>query len=253
MRFSANLGFLFTDRPLVEAVAAAGRAGFDAVECHWPFEVPPAELKAACAAAGVPLLALNTWAGDRSKGMFGYAALPDHAETARAEIDRAVDYAAASGAGAVHVMAGVGGTDAAFVASLDYACGKAEAKGLTILIEPLNTKDAPGYHLTSTAHALRLIDEVGRPNLKVMFDCYHLEIMEGDLLHLYRSMKDHVGHIQFAAVPDRGEPDRGTPDYPRLLPALRDAGYDGFFGAEYRPRSGRTEDGLGWMADYEGV
>lgn len=242
MRLSANLGFLFTDRPLTEAVAAAAGAGFGAVECHWPYDTPPEALKAACAAAGVPLLGLNTRKG--GDGAFGRAALPGREAEARAGIDEAIRYARAAGGTAVHVMAGVGGDADVFADALAYAT--ARARDLTILIEPINTRDVPGYHLSSTRDAMALQDRIGADNLKIMFDCYHLQIMEGDLFTRATAMLDRIGHIQFAAVPDRGEPDAGEVNYAWLLPALRDAGYTGWFGAEYKPRP-NTPAPFAWL------
>jgi len=250
IRLSANLGFLFSDQDLCGAVRAAAQAGFDAVECHWPFDTNSNTLKATCEELGLPMLGLNTWPGDRAGVDFGLAALADRQEDARREIDRALDYAAASGTRAVHVMAGVGGDEETFARNLDYACARAAKDSLSILIEPLNTRDVPDYVLTGTVQAMRLQDRVGADNLKIMFDCYHMQIMQGDLLKTAAAMMDRIGHIQFAAVPDRGEPDIGEVNYAWLLPALVDAGYDGYFGAEYRPRGADTAAGLGWLRTF---
>jgi hydroxypyruvate isomerase len=251
MKFSANLGFLYTDLPLVEAVHAARADGFDALECHFPYDTPPGDLKAALAATGLRMLALNTWPGDRAAGDFGLAALPDRVDEAHAQIARAVSYAAAAGVEAVHVMAGRtdGGRDAeaCFRAALGHACDLAAAQGLGVLIEPINTRDVPGYHLSGTAHAERILDDLARSNLKIMFDCYHMQIMQGDLATTLGHLLPKVGHIQIAAVPDRAEPDHGEVAYDWLMRHLSAMGYPGFVGAEYRP-AGTTRDGLGWMA-----
>lgn len=251
MKFSANLGFLYTDLSLTDAVFAAKEGGFDALECHFPYDTPPADLKAALDATGLRMLGMNTWPGDRTAGDFGLAALVDRVEEARAEIDRAFDYAAAAGVEAVHVMAGRtdGGTavENCFRTNLNYACDLAAARDLTVLIEPINTRDVAGYHLSGTAQAAQIIDDLARPELKIMFDCYHMQIMQGDLVTSVAALLPKIGHIQIAAVPDRGEPDRGEVDYGWLLPQLCTLGYQGYFGAEYRPRAG-TDAGLGWMA-----
>ena len=115
--------------------------------------------------------------------------------------------------------------------------------GITALIEPLNPLDAPGYFLADLKTALRVLDEVGSPALKIMFDCYHLQILQGDLLRTFREVRPQVGHIQFAGVPNRDEPDCGEVDYRRLLQEILEAGYDGYFGAEYRPR----RDDFAWI------
>lgn len=247
MRFSANLGFLFTDRPLPEAVRAAARAGFDAVECHFPYDTDPGALSAALEDTGLPMLSLNTAPG----ASFGLAAMPGQEAEARAAIDQALDYAAEIGAGMVHVMAGKSGggaqAEATFRANLAHACERAAAQGITVLIEPINQRDAPGYHLSHVEQAAETIAALGAPNLKVLFDCYHVQIMQGDLSRRFEAYRDLIGHVQIAAVPDRGEPDQGEVDLAWLLPRL---GHPGPIGAEYRPRSS-TEEGLGWLKAFQ--
>lgn len=251
MRFSANLGFLYEGRDLPARVRAAARDGFDAVECHWPYDVPAAGLRAALAETGLPLLSLNTRPGDLSAGDFGLAALPGREAEARAALAEALDYAATAGARGVHVMAGrTGGgpaAEACYRAALAEAADRAAPRGLQVLIEPLNPRDAPGYHLASLDHALAIVADLDRPNLKVLFDAYHIQILHGDLTRRFAQALPHVGQVQIAGVPDRGEPDAGEVHYPNLLAAMRAAGWTGPVGAEYRPRRGRTEDGLGWL------
>jgi hydroxypyruvate isomerase len=251
MKFSANLGFLYTDLSLSDAVAAAAADGFAALECHFPYDTPPEVLKAALSRSGLPMLGLNTWPGDRAKGDFGLAALPDRVDEARGEIERAFSYAAAAGVGAVHVMAGRtdGGAkaEACFRTNIGYACDLAAPLEIDVLIEPINTRDVAGYHLSGTDHAERIIDDLGRPELKLMFDCYHMQIMQGDLAKTIERLLPKIGHIQIAAVPDRGEPDRGEVDYGWLVPHLDALGYRGFIGAEYRPSGDATSAGLDWM------
>jgi len=252
MRYAANLGFLYADLSLPDAVRAAARAGFDAVECHFPYATPATDLTAALDETGLRMLALNTWPGDRAAGEFGLCALPGRVDDARHEIKRAVDYATAARMDAVHVMAGrTDGSDAAntcFCDNLRFACDLAAPRGLRILIEPINTRDVPGYHLSGTDHAARILDAVGHDALQVMFDCYHMQIMQGDLLRTVERLLPKIGHIQIAAVPDRGEPDAGEVNYPWLIARLADIGYDGHIGAEYRPRAGGdTFAGLTWL------
>jgi hydroxypyruvate isomerase len=252
MRFSANLGFLWTELALPEAIRAAKAAGFDAVECHWPYDVPAEEVRAALEETGLPMLGLNTRKGDVAAGENGLAALPGREADARAAIDEALAYARAVGAGAVHVMAGFGSGAAAeetFRANLAHACAAVEPDGITILIEPLNRHDAPGYFLSTTDQARRIIADVGAPNLKLMFDCYHVGRMEGDLTTRFRDLLPVIGHVQFAAVPDRGPPDRGEIDFGFVLPALEAAGWAAPMGAEYRP-GGDTGASLGWMKGF---
>ncbi|MEM8788272.1 MAG: TIM barrel protein [Pseudomonadota bacterium] len=247
---SANLGFLWTDRPLPDRIRAAASAGFDAVECHFPYDTHPDEVRAALQETGLPLLGLNTRPGDAAAGDFGLAALPDRAEEARAAIDQATDYAAAVGCGAIHVMAGRGGTDVAFADALAYALDRTQGSDRTILIEPINTHDVPDYFLNTPTQAAEIIARIGHPRLRMMFDCYHVARQTGDILAQFTTHRAWVAHVQFAGVPDRAEPDTGQVDYPDLLRRIRDAGYAGPFGAEYRPR-GATDDGLAWMEAYD--
>ena len=250
MRFSANLGFLWADRPLPEAVRAAQAAGFDAVELHWPYETPAQELKAALEETGLPCLGLNTRRGDVAGGENGLSAVPGREADARAAIDEAIAYARAIGAGAVHVMAGYAAGPAAheaFLTSLAHACESAPE--LTVLIEPLNHYDAPGYFLSGSDQAAAIVREVGAPNLRLMFDCYHLQIMEGDVTRRLERLLPLVGHVQIAAVPDRGAPDHGELDHGHLLPAIEAMGWDRPVGAEYKPAGG-TDETLGWLSRY---
>jgi len=250
-RFSANLGFLWNDRPLADAIRAAGAAGFDAVECHWPYDQDPTLVKAALKETGLSMLGLNTRRGDARAGENGLAALVGREKEARAAIDEAVAYADAIDAGNIHVMAGFASGAAAqacFITNLRYAADVAAARGRTILIEPLNQYDAPGYFLNHTDMARRIIEAVGAPNLKLMFDCYHIQILEGDLTRRIDANLDITGHIQFAGVPSRGRPDEGEVNFAHIFAHLAAAGYDAPLGAEYRPDSGDTDGSLGWMA-----
>lgn len=247
MRFSANLGFLWSDRPLPEAIRAAKAAGFDAVECHWPYDTPPVDVAAALAETGLRMLGLNTRRG--SAGENGLAALPGREAEARAAIDEAIAYAVATDTAAVHVMAGLASgptADATLRDNLQYACGKAIRHGLTVLIEPLNRYDASGYFLSTSAQGAAIIRDLDLANLKLMFDCYHLQIMEGDITRRLGDLLDLIGHVQIAAVPDRGPPDHGELDYRHVLTELDRLGWDIPIGAEYKdPRP--TGETLDWL------
>jgi 2-dehydrotetronate isomerase len=249
MKFSANLGFLFRELPLPDAVRAAARAGFQAIECHWPYETDPAALRAALDETGLPFLSLNTRPGDTATGEFGLSAVPGREAEARRFIDEAVDYAVATGARNVHVLAGrAAGPEAraTFAENLLYADARLGAHSVGLLIEPLNHRDAPGNFLRTVEEAAVLVEALAIRRLKVMFDCYHQQIEGGDLLMRFKAHAANVGHVQFAGVPLRGEPDAGEVAYDRLLPAIAAAGYAGWFGAEYKPQAG-TEAGLGWL------
>jgi len=251
MKFSANLGFLWTELELPDAIRTAKAAGFDAVECHWPYAVPAAEVKAALEETGLEILGLNAPKGD-GPGDFGIAALPGREAEARASIDAAMDYAAATGTGAVHVLAGLDGAETPYVEALGYACEKAAPLGITVLIEPINTLEKPGYFMSTTAHAEAILETVGAENLKIMFDCYHVQLMEGGLSHRLERLLPKIGHVQIAAVPDRGAPDHGEVDFTYIHKHLKALGWSHPIGAEYKP-GGPTEPTLGWLKPAQSI
>jgi len=252
-RFSANLGFLWPELPLIGRIHAAARAGFKAVEMHWPYDVPAPEVGAAAREAGITILGINTVPGDLGRGERGLGALPGREREFQAAIDQSIEYCAASGASAIHAMAG--NVSAAerpaarpvFAANLAQAATKAAAHGLTVLLEPLNPRDNPGYFYSRLEEAAELIAQVGQPNLKLQLDVYHVAIAQGDVLTRLECHMPVTGHVQIAAVPSRAEPDEGEIAYPAIFRALDQLGYAGWVGAEYRPRAG-TDAGLGWLA-----
>ena len=235
---------------LPDAIRAAAAAGFDAVECHFPYDQDISAIRAALAETGLPMLGLNTTRGDIASGQFGRAAVPGLEAEARADIEQGIRFGSAIGAGHLHVMAGVAaGAEAGrtFCDNLTFAADLAAKHAMQILIEPLNRYDNPGYFLNSTAQAAEIIAAVNRPNLKLMFDCYHVQIMEGDVIRRFEALLPNIGHVQIAGVPERNEPDRGEIAYERLIPAIYELGYTGYIGAEYRP-SKSIEPSLRWTA-----
>lgn len=246
MRLSANLGFLWPELPLTERIAAAGRAGFGAVELHWPYDVPAADIRAAADRAGLRILALNSPRGDVAAGEFGMACLAGRGAEFRETVALAVDYARVLGAGAVHVMAGKPADDGwrdRLVDSLRQACDAAE--GLTVLIEALNTTDNPGYAYATVDAADQIRRAVGRPNLRLMLDAYHEAMGGQDPAATWRRHRPHIGHVQIAGCPGRAEPAPDAAPLLGLFAVLAADGYDGWIGCEYRPAAG-TEAGLGW-------
>lgn len=250
--FSANLGFLYTDMALADRIVAAAEDGFDAVEMHDPFDVEATEIASRLRQTGLKCLSINTRRGDATKGMVGLAAIAGHQHEAQDMIDEAITYAAAIDCPHVHVLSGriaAGSRDDALVVlteNLRYAARKAAGQGITILVEPINDRDVPGYAITRPAEAAAVIAAVGEPNIAMMFDLYHVQIMGGDPLHRFTLHRDIIAHVQFSAVPSRDEPDCGEVDLAWTLGALRDLGYRGAFGAEYQPRNG-TKKSLGWL------
>ena len=249
-KFSANLGFLWTELGLPEAIVAAHQAGFDAVECHFPYAFPAEQLAAVLRDTGLPMLSLNTALGQNGTEDFGTLALPGRENEARELIVQAVDYAALINCPNIHCLAGrSGGTaeaETVYRNNLAFAAELAASKNQTILIEAINQQDVPGYHLSFIEQGIETIESVGAANLKLMFDCYHVQIMQGDLLERFKNALPFIGHVQFASVPDRQEPDHGEVNYPWLFGQMARAGWSGYFGAEYRPAQ-TTEAGLGWL------
>jgi hydroxypyruvate isomerase len=198
---------------------------------------------------GLKMLGLNTHRGE--PGENGLSALPGREDEARAAVDQALAYAQVTKTPNVHVMAGFAkgpDAEAAFIKTLRYACEKAGDK--TILIEPLNQYDAPGYFLQSTAQAEKIIADVGAPNLKLMFDCYHVQLTEGDVTNALERLQPIIGHVQVASVPDRGAPDHGELSYPHIWEVLSRIGWDAPIGAEYKP-GGDTDATLGWLKEHQ--
>lgn len=249
LNFSANLGFLWTELPLTDAIHAAAAGGFDAVECHMPYDTRADDVSAALTETGMVMRSINTRIGE-SPDELGLAAMPGRETLARRYIDEAVEYADAIGAVAISVVAGKSGrtSDAedTYRKNLTYAAARAETAGLTVLIEPLNTNVAADYHLVSADAGSETIDAIGASNLKLMVDCFHVAFMDGELRPVFERVISNVGHVQFASIPHRNEPDRGDVDYGQFLPWLCELGYEGPFGAEYNP-TGPVEDGLGWL------
>lgn len=248
---SANLGFLWPDLPLLERIAAAARAGFPAIELHWPYDVPAAEVRVACERHGLALLGLNTPVGEAASGEFGLAALPGRESDFAAGMQMAIDYAAAAGAGAIHVMAGVTtGMDQracrkALISNLARFAPEAASQGLVLLLEAINPRDKPGYFYARQDEAAAIIADVGAPNVRLMFDVYHCGVAEGDITRKLERFLPLIGHIQIAAVPSRAEPDEGEVDYRHIFKTLARLGWEKPIGCEYRPRAG-TDAGLGW-------
>ena len=251
-KYSANVGFLWDHLPLPERIRAAATAGFDAVECHFPYEYTQIEIKDVLDATGMSMLGLNTALGP--DGNFGLAAIAGQESRARELIDQAINYAAGIGASNVSVVAGLTGgaknAQKVYIDNLKYACDVAGGHGITIMIEPLNPRAVADYHFSTVEQAVDIIDGVDADNMKLMFDFFHAQIVQGDLETLIREYVDYFAHIQISAVHDRGEPNEGEINYPYVLGVLQNAGYKGFIGAEYKPRGSTVESGLAWLHEF---
>ena len=253
-RLAANVAYLFTERPLIERFAAAAACGFKAVELQFPYHHAPAVIKAELTKHGLTQLGVNTPPGG-GKGDSGVAAIPGREAEWDARFKQALEYTVAIGGSAVHCMTGPvppndrPAADKVFVSNLTRAADLAQPHGVTLLIEPINPRDRPDYYLNRVEHAADVIAKVGRPNVKIQFDFYHVQIVSGDLIRRFEKHQPLVGHVQIAAVPSRHEPDEGEINYPEILKALDRLGWSGWTACEYRPRA-NTEDGLGWARPY---
>ncbi|WP_186231445.1 2-oxo-tetronate isomerase [Burkholderia gladioli] len=255
-RFAANLSMMYTEHPFLERFAAAARDGFRAVEYLFPYDFAADELKARLADAGLVQALFNAPPGDWAAGERGFASLPGREDEFRRAFDTALDYARVLGNDKLHVMAGLlpAGADRArhrevYLRNLAHAAEAARAAGVLVVIEPINTRDMPGYFLNRQDDAQAICRDVGAPNLSVQFDCYHCQIVEGDIAMKLKRDFAGIGHIQVAAVPERHEPDLGELNYPYLFELIDTLGYDGWIGCEYRPKAG-TSEGLGWLRPY---
>lgn len=253
-RFAANIQLMFKEYPFLERFEAAQRAGFKAVECQSPYAHSIDELQRAIAPTGLEFALINTRPGDPAVDGFGLGAMPGYEREFQARVDQALDYAEALNVPKIHAMAGDCGDKpdnaACFVRNIREAGEKAADRNKTILIEPLNPRDRPNYFLRSTVRAADFLVEIGLANVRLQFDAYHVQIIEGNVVHRFQQLLPLIGHVQVAGVPDRHEPDGGELDYPAFFRALDAAGYRDWVGAEYHPR-GKTEAGLGWARPYD--
>jgi hydroxypyruvate isomerase len=248
-RFSANLGYLFAERPPLERFGAAAAAGFKVVELGFPYAHAASVVRREIERHGLIVLGINTPLG--SEADLGLAGVPGRKRDFAVLFRQALDYAVGIGATAIHCMSGTVPPDLqaegekVFIANLARAADLAREKGICLLIEPINRRDRPDYLLHRPEQAAGIIAQVGRPNIRMQFDFYHVQIEGGDLMTRFERHHAIIGHVQIAAVPSRAEPDEGEVNYPAIFAMLDRAAYAGYVGCEYRPR-GRTEEGLGW-------
>ncbi len=253
-RFSANLGFLWSDKPLLERIELAANNGFKAIELHWPYDTSPEDVKDACKRLGLTLLAANTPLG--KPGESGLAALPGRESDFQRVFQQSLDWCLAAGAGSIHVMPGVieenkrPAATQTVIKNLQWAADLAAAKGVTLLLEAINPRDKPNYFYSTQAQSNAIREACERSNIKLMFDVYHVGVSEGDILTKLEHYMPHIGHIQIAAVPSRAEPDEGEVNYPVVINRIDALGYAGWVGAEYKPRT-NVEAGLNWLDSYK--
>ena len=247
---------LFGEAELPERFQAAARTGFSAVEIQFPYRWDKSLLTACARQAGVEIVLINLPAGNIDKGERGLGCLPARVPEFRDGVRQGIEYARALGCRQINCLAGLAPRDSddarlrgTFVANLRYAAAELAREGMTLLIEAINTRSVPDFYLNNSRQALALIDEVGAENLKLQYDLFHMQIMEGDLARTIEANLGRIGHMQVADVPDRHEPGTGEINFPFLFDHIDRLGYGGWIGAEYVP-AGKTAEGLAWAGKY---
>jgi hydroxypyruvate isomerase len=257
IRLAANLTMMFTELPFLERFDAAAAAGFKAVECVAPYVEPAQSVRERLERNGLTFALFNIATGDWGASERGIAADPARREDFRRSLDLGLEYARATGCRTLHLMAGKipAGADRAawtetLVDNIRLAADAVAGEGITLVLEPINTRvDIPGYFYDRSQQVLEVMDAAGRANVKLLYDIYHMQIMEGDLARTLERLLPRIGHVQLADNPGRNEPGTGEINYPWLLARLDALGYGGFVGCEYKPL-GKTADGLGWAKPY---
>jgi hydroxypyruvate isomerase len=252
-KLAANLSTLFPQLEFLERFAAAGRAGFRYVEYQFPYQCSPDELTRRAREAGVRVVLHNLPAGDLAKGERGIACLPGRQAEFRDGVERAIAYAKAVDCPRLNCLAGLAPVDrehfAVLVENVRYAARKLGAAGLSLTLEPINTRSVPGFFLSRSAQAIEVLNAAGEGNAFLQYDFFHMQIMEGDLARTVERLLPRIGHVQLADVPDRHEPGSGELNFDFLLRRLDALGYSGWVGCEYNPR-GDTAEGLKWAKPY---
>jgi hydroxypyruvate isomerase len=258
LKFSANLTMLFNEVPFLERFTAARKAGFRGVEYVSPYEFYPGDIADRLKANRLQQVLFNLPVGDWAAGERGIAVMADRRDEFRAGVAKAIAYAKALGCQQVNCLAGIAPAGAdpkllreTFVENLRYASGELARAGIRLLIEPINTRDMPGFYLNTSEQALNIIDAVGSPNLYLQYDIFHMHIMEGDVPETMARNITRIKHVQVADSPGRHEPGTGEIDYPVIFAHLERLGYDGWIGAEYKPAT-TTVEGLGWLKQFGG-
>ncbi len=255
-KLAANLTMLWNERDFLDRFAAAAKAGFSAVEYLFPYAYEKQKLIDRLGEHKLTQVLHNLPAGDWAKGDRGIAVLPSRRGEFRDGVGQAIEYAKALGCTQLNCLVGITppGVDedavrCNLVDNLKFAAAELGKAGIKLLIEPINTRDIPGFYLTGTKQALELFVDVASPNLYLQYDIYHMQIMEGDLGPTIKANLPRIAHLQIADNPGRNEPGTGEIHHPFLFDLLDRDGYKGYVGCEYKPK-GKTDEGLGWAKAY---
>ena len=253
-RFAANLTMMFTEWSFLDRFEAAAEAGFDAVEFLFPYDFPAETIDSRLRSAGLDLALFNMPPGDWESGDRGIGALPHRFAEFQSGVQMALEYVQATGVRSVHMMAGLAdGEDSearsSYLRACEFAASALASHDVDLLLEPINSRSMPGYFLNSFELAEELIRGVDASNVKLQFDVFHAQIIQGDITESFRRLLSIIGHIQIAGVPDRNEPDTGEINYGHFFDCLDRSGYRSFVGCEYKPAQS-TLEGLGWFDPY---
>lgn len=256
MRFSANVSILFKEAPFLERFGRVREAGFSAVEFWWPSGEDLGEVEAAVSDAGLSVALFNFDAGDMPAGDRGLVSDPDRAGRFRENVPVALELARRLGCRRMNVLVGhekegMGREEQLALAreNVAFAADRAREASVTVLVEAVNTFENGPYLLYTTGQTVEFVRGVGRENVGVQHDLYHMQRMEGNLVATLRENIGHIGHVQVADSPGRGEPGTGEIHYPYVLAELEGLGYDGYVGLEYNPTTGTTEESFSWLPE----
>jgi hydroxypyruvate isomerase len=251
-RLAANLSMMFNEVPFLERFDAAAHTGFKAVEFLFPYDFPVMEIKRRLDGAGLKQVLFNMPPGNWAAGERGLASLPGRQQEFRDNVGRALEYAMTLECKLVHCMAGIppAGTSqvtaaAVYAENLAWGAERAIAAGVKLIIEPINHRDMPGYHLNTIAQGAAVVEAIGRDRLGLQFDIYHCQTTEGDITKRLEAVLPLVPHMQLADVPARNEPGTGEIGWEYVFRRIDELGYQGWIGCEYRPL-GDTVAGLAW-------
>ncbi len=259
MKFAVNVSTIFTEAPFLARFAKAKQHGFSLVECQFPYAAAPEAVAAELEEYGLSLVSINLPAGDWEKGERGLAILPGRHDDFRRALEEGVRYALTLGAPRLHCMAGVVPADLPrerakeiYMRRLDEAAAALGVHGLTLTIEPINSFDMPGYFLTDIDEAAVIIRDLGRTNVKVQYDIYHMARLGRDVTATFAAYEPLIDHVQFADAPGRHEPGTGALPYREIFAFLQEHGYNGAIGLEYIP-SGKSSESFVWYDEYRGM
>ncbi len=258
-KFAANISMLYNEVPFLERFAAAAIGGFKGVEYVGPYDHPAEEISALLSKHGLTQVLFNLPAGNWAAGERGIGCHPDRVAEFQDGVAKAIAYAKVLGNKQINCLAGIlpkafepEKAEETFISNLRFAASEMKKAGILLIAEPINFHDIPGFFLNRSAQAIAIFDKVGSDNLKLQYDIYHMQRMEGEIAKTMERLMPRIGHIQVAGNPNRTEPDQGELNYPYLFALIDRLGYTGWIGAEYRPVK-TTAEGLGWLKQWSYV